>query len=60
MLVGKNLKQIQNTYPIIAGNVSFYNESKNGFIPPSPIVSCLGKINDVNDFIGMDFSLIWV
>ena len=44
--------------PIIAGNVSFYNESKNGAIPPSPIVSCLGKINDVNNCIGMDFSLI--
>ncbi|MDP6726526.1 MAG: phosphoribosylformylglycinamidine synthase subunit PurL [Candidatus Marinimicrobia bacterium] len=34
--------------PIIAGNVSFYNESKNGAIPPSPIVSCLGRIKDVN------------
>ena len=34
--------------PIIAGNVSFYNESKNGAIPPSPIVSCLGRLKDVN------------
>jgi phosphoribosylformylglycinamidine synthase len=33
--------------PIIAGNVSFYNESKNGAIPPSPIVSCLGRLKDV-------------
>jgi phosphoribosylformylglycinamidine synthase len=41
--------------PIIAGNVSFYNESKNGSIPPSPIVSCLGKINDVNKSLGMSF-----
>ena len=48
----------EHATPIIAGNVSFYNESKNGSIPPSPIVSCLGKINDVNDCIGMDFSLI--
>ncbi len=37
--------------PIIAGNVSFYNESKNGAIPPSPIISCLGKIKNVNKSI---------
>jgi len=41
--------------PIIAGNVSFYNESKNGSIPPSPIVSCLGKLRDVKKAIGMSF-----
>ena len=41
--------------PIIAGNVSFYNESKNGAIPPSPIVSCLGKINNVNKTIQNSF-----
>ena len=41
--------------PIIAGNVSFYNESKSGSIPPSPIVSCLGRINDVNKSLGMSF-----
>ena len=41
--------------PIIAGNVSFYNESKNGAIPPSPIISCLGKINNINNAITMHF-----
>ena len=41
--------------PIIAGNVSFYNESRNGAIPPSPIVSCLGKIDDIYNAIGMSF-----
>ena len=41
--------------PIIAGNVSFYNESKSGSIPPSPIVSCLGRINDVEKTITMSF-----
>ena len=41
--------------PIIAGNVSFYNESKSGAIPPSPIVSCLGRIQDVNKTIPMHF-----
>ncbi len=41
--------------PIIAGNVSFYNESKNGAIPPSPIVSCLGRFKDVSRTIPMHF-----
>ena len=44
-----------NPTPIIAGNVSFYNESKNKPIPPSPIVSCLGRIKDVNKSISMSF-----
>ena len=39
--------------PIIAGNVSFYNESKSGAIPPSPIVSCLGRIKNVETTITM-------
>jgi len=41
--------------PIIAGNVSFYNESKSGSIPPSPIVSCLGKLVNVEKAITMSF-----
>jgi len=41
--------------PIIAGNVSFYNESKSGPIPASPIISCLGKIPDVNKAVSFSF-----
>ena len=41
--------------PIIAGNVSFYNESKNNSIPPSPIISCLGLIQDVQKSITTSF-----
>ena len=41
--------------PIIAGNVSFYNESKNGAIPPSPIVSCIGRLKNVNKAVPMHF-----
>jgi len=41
--------------PIIAGNVSFYNESKSGAIPPSPIVSCLGRLKDVNKTVSAHF-----
>ena len=34
--------------PIIAGNVSLYNESAQGAIPPSPMISCLGSMPDVS------------
>ena len=44
--------------PIIAGNVSFYNESKMGAIPPSPIVSCLGRMDDVGKAITNEFKEI--
>jgi phosphoribosylformylglycinamidine synthase II len=37
--------------PIIAGNVSLYNESKLGAIPPSPMISCLGSLPDVSKVI---------
>jgi phosphoribosylformylglycinamidine synthase subunit PurL len=41
--------------PIVAGNVSFYNETKSGAIPASPIISCTGKINNINSSITSDF-----
>ncbi len=34
------------TLPVIAGNVSLYNESASGAIPPSPMISCLGVMPD--------------
>lgn len=33
--------------PVISGNVSLYNESAKGAIPASPIVSCLGILEDI-------------
>ena len=48
-------KHPESPTPIIAGNVSFYNESKSSSIPPSPIISCLGKIKDVDTAITMSF-----
>ncbi len=33
--------------PVISGNVSLYNESENGAIPASPIVSCLGVLENI-------------
>ena len=44
-----------HSVPIIAGNVSFYNESAGRPIPPSPIVSCLGRFEDVDKAITMGF-----
>lgn len=45
----------QATLPVIAGNVSFYNESAQGAIPPSPMISCVGAIPDVAKTITYDF-----
>ncbi|TAK76914.1 MAG: phosphoribosylformylglycinamidine synthase subunit PurL, partial [Gammaproteobacteria bacterium] len=42
------------TLPIIAGNVSFYNESAQGAIPPSPMISCLGSMPDVSKALTYD------
>lgn len=42
---------LQNTptfsLPIISGNVSLYNDTETGSIPPSPMMSCLGAMPDV-------------
>jgi phosphoribosylformylglycinamidine synthase II len=41
--------------PVISGNVSFYNESAESSIPPSPIISCIGVMNDYSKAISYDF-----
>ncbi|MBD3328194.1 phosphoribosylformylglycinamidine synthase subunit PurL [Candidatus Peregrinibacteria bacterium] len=41
--------------PIISGNVSLYNESKKGHIPPSAIICCIGKIDDYQKAVTMQF-----
>ena len=41
--------------PIIAGNVSLYNESKTGAIPASPMISCVGNMPDVSRVIAKNF-----
>ncbi|MDF2530288.1 MAG: purL [Gammaproteobacteria bacterium] len=48
----------QSATPIIAGNVSLYNESKNGAIPPSPMISCVGKLKDANTAISCEFKQV--
>lgn len=41
----------ETTLPVIAGNVSLYNESETGSIPPSPMICCVGVLSDVNKAI---------
>ncbi|MEM0966846.1 MAG: phosphoribosylformylglycinamidine synthase subunit PurL [Verrucomicrobiota bacterium] len=42
--------------PIIAGNVSLYNESQGRAIPPSPMISCVGRMPDASKVVGFGFS----
>lgn len=37
--------------PVVAGNVSFYNESASGSIPPSPMIACIGRLTDYHSFL---------
>jgi phosphoribosylformylglycinamidine synthase subunit PurL len=40
--------------PIVSGNISFYNETPDGWIDPSPVVACVGIMKDVSKAITMD------
>ena len=42
-------------FPVVSGNVSFYNETKNKAILPTPTIGGIGLIRDLNDMITMDF-----
>ncbi len=41
--------------PVISGNVSFYNETPESVIHPSPLIGMVGVLDDVNQHIGMGF-----
>ncbi len=41
--------------PVVSGNVSLYNESKNGSVAPSPVMGTLGRIDNVDKAITMQF-----
>ena len=51
----KMLGSKETSLPIISGNVSLYNESSQGAIPPSPIISCIGAMSDYSKAIRFDF-----
>ena len=38
--------------PVISGNVSFYNESDLGEVPPTPLIGALGVLEVASNFIG--------
>jgi phosphoribosylformylglycinamidine synthase subunit PurL len=49
-----HLKGTKEPVPFVAGNVSFYNESASGkSIDPSPIVACVGRMQDYSKAITM-------
>jgi phosphoribosylformylglycinamidine synthase II len=42
--------------PFVSGNVSLYNESSSGTaIPPSPIIGCVGVVEDLRKVVTMGF-----
>lgn len=41
--------------PVIAGNVSLYNESAHAAIPPSPMIACVGVMPDVSKTVSYAF-----
>ena len=50
----KGYEAQQQAVPIVSGNVSFYNESPQGSVDPSPVVACVGIMKDFSKAITMD------
>ena len=42
--------------PVISGNVSLYNETQGRGIYPTPIIGCLGLLDDVRANVGIGFA----
>ncbi|WP_440634531.1 phosphoribosylformylglycinamidine synthase subunit PurL [Candidatus Pelagibacter sp. HIMB1746] len=45
-------------FPVVSGNVSFYNQTKDEGIKPTPAIGGVGLIKDYNKMITMDFKEI--
>ena len=45
-------------FPVVSGNVSFYNETKDKGIKPTPTIGGVGLIKDYENMITMDFKKI--
>ncbi len=50
----KGYEDQQQPVAIVSGNVSFYNESPDGSVDPSPVVACVGIMKDFSKAITMD------
>jgi len=42
------------TIPFVSGNVSFYNETEQGAVKPTPSILACGLIDDIRDAVTMD------
>ncbi len=45
-------------FPVVSGNVSFYNETKDKGIKPTPAIGGVGLINDFKNMITMEFKTV--
>tara|TARA_S200000501_G_scaffold378208_1_gene439730 strand:- start:407 stop:2596 length:2190 start_codon:yes stop_codon:yes gene_type:complete len=45
------------SFPVVSGNVSFYNQTKEVGIKPTPVIGGVGLIKDYNKMITMDFKV---
>ena len=54
--IGEACKYLE--YPIVSGNVSFYNETKDKGIKPTPTIGGVGLIKDYKKMISMGFKNI--
>jgi len=45
-------------FPVVSGNVSFYNETKSKAIAPTPTIGGVGMIKDINNMITINFKEI--
>ena len=42
-------------YPVVSGNVSFYNGTNNKNIYPTPVIGGVGLIDNISDFVNLKF-----
>tara|TARA_B100001029_G_scaffold175763_1_gene177674 strand:- start:3616 stop:5811 length:2196 start_codon:yes stop_codon:yes gene_type:complete len=45
-------------FPVVSGNVSFYNETKDKGIKPTPTIGGIGLIKDYTNMVTMDFKKV--
>tara|TARA_B100000029_G_scaffold486941_1_gene541829 strand:+ start:557 stop:2743 length:2187 start_codon:yes stop_codon:yes gene_type:complete len=45
-------------FPVVSGNVSFYNETNNNSISPTPTIGAVGLIKNIENTISFDFKEI--
>jgi phosphoribosylformylglycinamidine synthase len=49
--------------PYISGNVSFYNETSQGAVPPTPVLMGIGLVDDIRNCVTSDLKLdgeLWI